>query len=192
MGAYKHFRNTNNPGVTIFVTTTVLDFVHAFRRDEMRDAMAYHLARECKLARVALYGFVVMPHHIHMVARLPERLTGPAFMRGFKSHTAGAMLPLLTCQERHEFDQQRGLNRRLFWKDGFRSIEIVGEPMFCQKMAYVHQNPVRAGYVVDAEAYRWSSARFLIAGQWSRESGLDYEPVMTSLGTWRDAIGRRA
>jgi len=28
----------------MFITTTVLDFVHAVRRDEMRDAMGYHLS----------------------------------------------------------------------------------------------------------------------------------------------------
>ena len=131
--------------MTLFITTTVLDFVHAFRREEMRDAMAYHLARECKLAGVALYGFVVMPHHTHMVVRLGPKLAGPDFMRRFKAK---------------------------------------GERMFWQKMAYLHANPVKAGYVERAEDYRWSSARFISGGLWSDESGLDYNEVMDSLGTW--------
>lgn len=75
MPAYKHYRNSAQPGATLFITTTVLDFVHAFRREEMRDAMGYHLARDCKLAAVALHGFVVMPHHVHLVLRLPEKVT---------------------------------------------------------------------------------------------------------------------
>ncbi|MFI5386223.1 MAG: transposase, partial [Fimbriimonadales bacterium] len=91
MSAYKHYRNNSEAGATLFITTTVLDFVHAFRREEMRDAMGYHLARECKLAGVVLYGFVVMPHHIHMVIRLAPDLTGPDFMRVLKSNTAGAI-----------------------------------------------------------------------------------------------------
>ena len=44
MSAYKHYRNDSEAGATQFITTTVLDFVHAFRRDEMRDAMGYHLS----------------------------------------------------------------------------------------------------------------------------------------------------
>lgn len=186
MSAYKHYRNNPEAGATLFVTTTVLDFVHAFRRTEMRDAMGYHLARECKLAGVTLYGFVVMPHHIHMVLRLTPTLTGPDFMRAFKANTAGAMRRLLTEPDHREFDQQRGLGRRQFWKPSYRSILIEGGSMFWQKMEYLHLNPVKAGYVENPENYRWSSARFLMSGLWSEERGLPYAEVMESLGTWRE------
>lgn len=183
---YKHYRNNEEPGASLFITTTVLDFVHAFRREEMRDAMAFHLVRECQLAGVALYGFVVMPHHIHMMVRLAPELSGPAFMRTFKANTSGVMKRLLSQEELREFDQQRGLNRRQFWKCSYRSIKIEGEPMFWQKMEYIHLNPVKAGYVKQPEHYRWSSARFIVRGLWAMETGLDYNEVMRSLGTWRE------
>jgi len=51
---YRHYVNSKEPGVTLFVTTTVLDFVHAFRRDEPRTAMARQIARECPLMRPRL------------------------------------------------------------------------------------------------------------------------------------------
>lgn len=95
------------------------------------------------------------------------------------------MMRLLIAPERRDFDQQRGLNRRQFWKYSYRSIEIAGDKMFWQKMEYVHLNPVRAGYVERAEDYRWSSARFLASGDWSEETGLDCDKVLTSLGTGR-------
>jgi REP element-mobilizing transposase RayT len=156
VSAYKHYRNNAEDGVTLFVTTTVLDFVHSFRRNEMRDGMGYHLARECKLAGVALYGFVLMPHHIHMIVRLAPNLAGPDFMRAFKSNTAGAMRKVLIEPDDREFDQQRGLGRRQFWKSSYRSVKIERQ-MFWQKMEYMHLNPVKAGYVVDPEDYRWSA-----------------------------------
>jgi len=183
MAAYKHYRNSNRPGATLFITTTVLDFVDAFRRAEMRHAMAFHLARECKLAGATLFGFVVMPHHIHMVAKLAPKLIGPAFMRAFKANTSAAMLRLLTEIERKDFDQQRGLNRRQFWKYSYRSIEVLNEKMFWQKMEYMHLNPVVAGYVDRPQDYPWSSPRFIVEGHWSNESGLNYNEVMKSLGT---------
>jgi hypothetical protein len=58
-------------------------------------------------------------------------------------------------------------------------------------MEYVHLNPVRAGYVESPEDYRWSSARFLLAGSGSPNAGLPYSNVMESLGTWREARGRQ-
>jgi len=51
VSAYKHYRNNSEAGVTLFITTTALDFVHAFRRDEMRDAMGYHLSARFLVAR---------------------------------------------------------------------------------------------------------------------------------------------
>ncbi len=182
MGSYKHYRNNANPGATLFITTTVLDFVHAFRREEMREAMVQNLARQCKLAKVALHAYVVMPHHIHMLVRLPEALTGPSFMRAFKANTSAALRPLLTESEVREFDQQLGLNRRRFWMNGYRSIEVEDEQMLWQKMSYVHLNPVRAGYVEDPDCYPWSSAQLVSRGEWSEEHGLPIQAVV-SLGT---------
>jgi|GEM_PF-3892412 len=59
-------------------------------------------------------------------------------------------------------------------------------------MEYMHLNRVKAGYVEKPEDYRWSSARFLMAGQWSEGAGLPYNEVMESLGTWREDRGSTA
>ncbi|MFI5386495.1 MAG: hypothetical protein ACHQ50_10290 [Fimbriimonadales bacterium] len=69
MGQYKHYVNCKDPGLPLFITTTVLDFVHAFHRAEPRDAMVFAIAHECKVARATLYGYVVMPHHVHLLVR---------------------------------------------------------------------------------------------------------------------------
>jgi len=55
--------------------------------------------------------------------------------------------------------------------------------MFWEKMNYIHMNPVKAGHVESAEDYRWSSARLVLEGKMSRETGLDYSAVVGSLGT---------
>jgi len=164
------------------MTTTVLDFVHAFARTEARDVMAYHLARECKLEKAALYAYVVMPHHIHMVVRLRPDQSVRDFMRIFKVNTGRAVSCILTAAELAQFDQQRGLNRNTFWQRSFRSIVIESEQMFWQKVDYVHMNPVRAGYVEHPEDFVWSSARLVLAGKLSRETGLPYDDVVKSLG----------
>ena len=165
MARYRHYENSKEPGITLFVTTTVLDFVHAFHRPDVRDGMMVALAKQCQLGKAALYGFVVMPHHAHMVIRLQEKTTGPEFMRVFKKKTGEAVVKLLTEAELRQFDQQRGLNRNTFWKYSFKSLHLANEPMFWQKMNYIHQNPVKAGYVEQAEDYRWSSARLVLGGK---------------------------
>ena len=49
MSRYRHYRNSAELGVPFFVTTTALDFVHAFHSRNARDAMAFHLVRESML-----------------------------------------------------------------------------------------------------------------------------------------------
>jgi putative transposase len=181
MARYRHYENSKEPGVTLFITTTVLDFVHAFRRDEPRTAMALEIALECKLLRARLYGYVVMPHHVHMVVGMHEKMNGPRFMRHLKRESSPSILKLLTEEELRAFDEQRGLNGNTFWKYSFRSIVLESEAMFWQRMNYLHMNPVKAGYVESPEDYRWSSARLVVAGHLCLEKGLPYEAVVRSL-----------
>jgi hypothetical protein len=58
---------------------------------------------------------------------------------------------------------------------------VTSENVFRQRVNYIHQNPVRAGLVVGAEDYRWSSARC-----WSRRP-LEDEPLLMDLDkiVWR-------
>jgi REP element-mobilizing transposase RayT len=139
------------------------------------------IARECRLARAALHAYVVMPHHLHMVLTLNERMNGPQFMERFKRQTSPSILRLLTDEELAEFDAQRGLNRNSFWKYSFRSVPIHSEAMFWQKVRYTHLNPVRAGYADTAESYRWSSSKLYLAGQVSEGWVLPYEAVAASV-----------
>ncbi len=184
MARYRHYRNPKQAGVPVFVTTTVLDFIHAFHREQVRDAMVFHLLRECRLQKAVLYGYVVMPHHLHLLLRPAPDDSISAFMKLFKPNTSREILKLLTPAETAMFDEQRGLNGNTFWQRSFRSIVIESEEMLQQKVAYIHQNPVRAGYVETEEDYRWSSARGYLSGLVSETSGIDYVRAADSLKTW--------
>ena len=45
------------------------------------------------------------------------------------------------------------------WQEGSHPQEIYGEKMLIQKIEYIHNNPVRRGYVDEAGYWRYSSAR---------------------------------
>ncbi len=68
----KRYINRVQPGQTGFFTTTVLDFVRAFERPEMKDMMVRSLLQDLHETGSNLRAFVIMPHHIHFVAILPE------------------------------------------------------------------------------------------------------------------------
>ncbi len=62
---------------------------------------------------------------------------------------------------------------------------LLSEEMLMQRVHYTHQNPVRAGLVMRAEEYRWSSVRC-----WTRNV-LDDEPLLMDIARirWRSRGG---
>ncbi len=50
-------------------------------------------------------------------------------------------------------------NNFQFWKQDNHQIELFNEEIMRQKMDYIHNNPVEAGFVDDSEIFLYSSAR---------------------------------
>jgi putative transposase len=162
----------------VFVTTTCLDFSRAFQREEMRELATLSIVRDVQRYRATLSAFVVMPHHIHLLATCPTDRTVSWLMQRLKSNLAKLALPRLIACEHGELAGQTGLNQRTFWKPGFRALPILSERAFSQKVRYIHLNPVRAELVQEAADYRWSSRRFWDAGMMSSVVGLDLARVL--------------
>ena len=168
----RHFVNPTEPGITVFLTTTVLDFVQAFRRPEMKDLLRDLMYRECRLARVKLHAFVIMSHHTHLLLTLHPSMAASEFMRDFKSNTSRDITPKLSPEERGLIAVQKGLNNRAFWKRSFRGFPAQTPRIFSQKRGYIHRNPVDAKLVENALEYPWSSARLIAEGLWNPVEGL--------------------
>ncbi len=183
MSRQRHWINYGNGGDTVFLTTTILDFVHVFRRNKPRSVMAYTVVDQCRLSRAILHAFVIMPHHIHLLVRLPANRTPRSFMQVLKPRCSVAVYPHLTPAEVAQFEQQTGLNGNSFWQRSFRGFVVETEDVFWQKVEYIHSNPVEAEYASNADEYPWSSAQFFAKSLWSEEDGLPYEPVLASLRT---------
>ena len=45
-----------------------------------------------------------------------------------------------------------------FWQQDNHPIELINLKMMEQKLDYIHENPVRAGIVKEAQHYKYSSA----------------------------------
>ena len=46
-----------------------------------------------------------------------------------------------------------------FWQEGVHPQRVQDREMMCQKIEYIHNNPIRRGYIEDPEHWRYSSAR---------------------------------
>lgn len=157
------------PHLPHFLTCTVVEWLPVFTRPEaariLFDTWTYQQTHD----DLRIYGFVVLENHLHAVAQAPAL---PDCWARFKSYTARRIIDLLEVHHAEPllqrmqlaFKAQRGDRSHQFWQEGSHPQCIQGEQMLRQKLDYIHQNPVKRGFVDEPEHWRWSSAR-CYAGQ---------------------------
>jgi len=102
-----------------------------------------------------------MENHLHLVASA-DNLSKE--LASFKSFTARKCIDFYTAQgnsyilEQLACPNSSGREHR-FWQKGVHPQRIKDDAMMRQKIEYIHQNPVRRGYVDDAVHWRYSSAQ---------------------------------
>jgi REP element-mobilizing transposase RayT len=152
------------PDYPHFLTATVLEWLPVFTRQETVDILFDSWRYLQEHHQLRLYGFVILENHLHVVAQ-GDNL--PATWARFKSYTARRLIDYLRQHRLEQFLKymRSGLKARRedrvyqFWQEGSHPQVIEGREMLVQKLAYIHQNPVKRGYVDEPEHWRWSSAR---------------------------------
>ncbi|MBI3006237.1 MAG: transposase [Ignavibacteriales bacterium] len=156
------------PGVSLyFVTTTIVDWQFVFTSfpyfEIIIDALKYSVAKK----GLHLHAYVIMPNHAHYIisADIPENVSH--IMRDFNTHTSREITALLREERKIPaldlFKRAAALDGRgndfKVWQDGFHPIALETEGFIEQKLDYLHDNPVRKGYVEEPEHWKYSSAR---------------------------------
>ncbi len=147
-----------------FLTCTVVEWLPVFTRQEAVQILfdSWHYLQTNQ--GLQLYGFVVLENHLHVVAQTENLAVTWA---NFKSYTARRIIELLKAHHAEELLQRMRFARKAkrndrehqFWQENSHPQVIEGETMLRQKLDYIHQNPVKRGYVDETEQWRWSSAR---------------------------------
>ncbi len=146
-----------------FMTCTVLHWIPVFTRPETVEILLEslrHLARE----GLRIHAYVVLENHMHLLAQSED--ISKAIAR-FKMHTSKQVLAYLADNRLNTVLDQLAFYKKAhksdrsyqFWQEGVHPELIQGDLMMRQKIEYIHNNPVRRGYVDEAEHWRYSSAR---------------------------------
>jgi len=99
-----------------------------------------------------VYGYVVMPEHVHLLIGEPSRATLAEALKSLK----------------------QGVSRRLigddeyFWEKRYYDFNIRDYEQFVEKLRYIHRNPVKRGLCERAEDREWSSFRRYATGHEGR------------------------
>ena len=152
------------PGQPHFLTCTVVNWLPMFCSPPIvqiiLDSWAFLQTQE----RLVIYAYVIMVNHLHLIASAVDLSKE---MASFKSFTARQIIDYLVEKDAHRVLGQLAYHKKRhkkdreyqLWQEGSHPQLIQGEAMMRQKIEYIHDNPVKRGYVDDPTHWRYSSAR---------------------------------
>lgn len=155
-----------------FLTCTVVEWLPLFSRpacvDILFDSWRYLQQNEA----FKLYGYVVLENHLHFIAQAPRL---DKCVSSFKSFTAKRLLRYLEDKQEKSMLERLHFARKTYkqdrayqlWQEGSHAELVLSEDMMREKLDYIHNNPIKRGYVEKAEYWRYSSA-----GSYMGEAGL--------------------
>jgi len=147
-----------------FLTGTIVGWLPIFGRPEVAEVLLDSWRFLQVQNRMELFGYVIMENHVHLIASAYDLSKE---IGDFKSFTARQIIDLLQSRGDHGALRQLELFRARhksdrdyqFWQEGSHPQVIGDEEVMWQKLEYIHNNPLRRGYVDDPTHWRYSSAR---------------------------------
>jgi REP element-mobilizing transposase RayT len=147
-----------------FITNTVVAWLPVFAHPEFTE-MIFESWRFLQRERqIDILAFVAMENHLHWIAVGPQLSKRVGEFKSFTATTIVKKMKQLHYQTvlqelehfklRHKTDQTHQM-----WQEGSHPQVIEHDDVMWQKIEYIHNNPVRRGYVDDPVHWRYSSAR---------------------------------
>ena len=159
-----------NPEAVYFVTFATVNWIDVFTRSQYRDIVVDSLNYCIENKGLRVYAWVIMSNHVHLVI---ERQTAALedIMRDLKKHTSKTILKTIAenpQESRKEwmlwmFERAGKSNssnsKYQFWQQHNQPIELAQTAFDIEtRIDYIHDNPIKAGWVIRAEDYPYSSA----------------------------------
>ena len=95
-----------------------------------------------------VYGYVIMPEHVHLLVNEPEGGT-----------LADAIHYLKLSFAKRLRSRNGTIGLRSFWQKRYYDRNVRDEREFSVKLRYLHRNPVKRGLVTEPAEWKWSSFR---------------------------------
>jgi putative transposase len=121
-----------------------------------------------RLYRFRVYGYVIMPEHVHLLISEPERRTLATAIQALKQAVS-----------------RRCSNApKPFWETRYYDHNVGSYEDFVVKLRYIHRNPVKRELSEKPEEWRWSSCWHYASGE---EGVVEIESEWTARRRERDS-----
>lgn len=111
--------------------------------DHARITFEKELERLRQRHRFLVFGYVLMPEHVHLLISEPELQPLSKTLNVLKAETSKRL---------------RGTRPR-FWQTRYYDFNVLTQSKFVEKLRYIHRNPVERGFLERPEDWQWSSFR---------------------------------
>jgi putative transposase len=155
-----------------FITFTCYHRLAGFSGPEAKSTFETALERVRHSFALRVYGYVVMPNHVHLLVSEPERETLAVAIKSLKQIVSRRLLS----------------GGDHFWQKRYYDFNIRDYKQFVEKLRYIHRNPVNRELCARPEDWEWSSFRHYATGC---EGRVQIESEWTARGRER-AAGRLA
>ncbi|MES2392672.1 MAG: transposase [Acidobacteriota bacterium] len=139
----------HNFGHNHFVTFSCYKRLPYLDSDHARTIFLSALERIRQKHHFFVFGYVLMPEHVHLLLSEPPQTPLSSIFRALKTETSKHL---------------KG-ERPRFWQLNYYDFNVFTQPKFTEKLRYMHRNPVARGLVQSPEDWPWSSYRHWLKGE---------------------------
>lgn len=152
-----------------FFTATILEWKQLLKPDRFKDIIINSLLFLKNEESIVIYGFVIMPNHIHLIWQIQDGFIKEKVQLRFLRFT-GQQLKFELAKAnpaKLEAFRVRAQDREYqIWERNSLSIDLWTHVVFIQKLNYIHNNPIQEKWKLAEypEDYKYSSAKFYETG----------------------------
>lgn len=152
-------------GNIYFHTATILHWYKLFEQNKYKDILIESLDYLVKANKIKVYGFVIMPNHVHLIWEMLDlngkEMPHASFMK-YTSHQIQKELQISNSDILSFFKVNTDTRIYQFWQRESLSILLYTPEVVYQKLNYIHNNPCQGMWMLaeNPTLYKYSSANF--------------------------------
>lgn len=152
-------------GELYFWTATINQCQNLLWDDVYKEVVIGSLEYLTDARKIEVFGFVIMPSHLHFIWRTIEKNGKESAQASFLKFTAHEFRKLLLTHESEKilwYEVNAANKSHEFWQRDSLAIHLFSKKVAFQKLNYIHQNPLAGHWhlVSDPCDYKYSSARY--------------------------------
>lgn len=156
-------------GEIFFWTATINNWQRLLMKEDYKKVILNSLSYLSDLGKIDVFGFVIMPNHVHLIWRINE-MNGKETLQGsFLKYTAHEFKKILKTDKDNSlasYAVDAHHKGHEFWKRDSLAVHLFSKEIAYQKLDYIHYNPCAEYWQLAKEPadYLFSSAKYYETG----------------------------